>query len=96
MTKRLEIAAERIQRSHEENARRYNKLQRPHNFAVGDEVIFLKTLYSSKDVFHKKLELPGEGPSNNTNGSKAIISYDNSKEMEINTARIIPYSRRPH
>ena len=47
-----------------------------------------------------KLGLPGEGPFKikwiNTNGSRAIISYDDSKEMEINTARIVPYSRRPH
>ena len=51
-------------------------------------------------MFHKKLGLPGEGPFKikwiNSNGSRAIISYDDSKEMEINTARIVPYSRRPH
>ena len=93
MTKRLEIAAERIQRSHEENARRYNKLQRPHNFAVGDEVIFLKTLYSSKDVFHKKLGLPGEGPFKinwiNTNGSRAIISCKAIINLNINKGLFI-------
>ena len=63
-------------------------------------MIFLKTLYSSKDVFHKKLGLPGERLFKikwiNTNGSRAIISYNDSKEMEINIARIVPYSRCSH
>ena len=50
LIKRLVVATKRIKDSHEKNALRYNKLQRLHNFKMGDKVIFLKTLYSVKDV----------------------------------------------
>ena len=70
-------AQKRIQEVHIKNAEAYNKKQRPHNFKVGKEVIFLKTLHSDKDVFHSKLGLPGEGPYRikaiNSNGSRATI-----------------------
>jgi hypothetical protein len=97
-TEYLKQAAQRIQAAHEYNAARYNNKQRPHNFKVGDKVIFLKTLRSKKDIFHKKLALPGEGPFKiitiNLKGSRATISVD-GKLTEVNTANLVPYQRRP-
>ena len=61
-TEYLKQAAQRIQATHERNAMKYNNKQRPHHFKVGDKVIFLKTLHSRKNIFHKKLALLGEEP----------------------------------